>query len=444
MDAHSNSAVCTPTRYGVLTGRYTWRTTLKRGVLKGFSKPLIAKDRLTVPALLKQADYTTACIGKWHLGMDWPTKDGKEVQKGLQNVDFNKDIQHNPLDLGFDYYYGISASLGMAPHVFIENRRVVKEPTIYVKKKSPEAKKLLNGREGWMVEGWDIHDVLPRFRDKAVEFIEDHASASPEQPFFMYMALNSPHKPIAPNKEFRGTSKAGEYGDFVVETDHAVGQVVQAVKDAGVADNTLIVFTSDNGPERIMYGIHEEYGHDGSAQFRGCKRDNWDGGHRIPFFAAWPNAITPGQSSQEIICLTDMLATCAEITGQKLPDDAGEDSVSMLPALNTSNTKPLREAIVHHSSKGFFAIRKGEWKLLLHDGSGGNKYPDITTPEVQLYNMRIDETETQEFSDQHPEIVTELATLMKQYVVNGRSTTGLPQQNETSEKWHQLDWMQRY
>ncbi|MBT3227639.1 MAG: arylsulfatase [Candidatus Marinimicrobia bacterium] len=443
-DAHSNSGVCTPTRYGVLAGRYTWRTKLKRGVLKGHSKPLIPTNRLTVPALLRQSGYATACIGKWHLGMDWPTKDGEEAKLGLKNVDFNQDIQHNPLDLGFDYYYGISGSLGMPPHVFIENRRVVEEPTIYVKKKTPEAKQLLNGREGWMVEGWDIHYVLPRFRDKAVEYIKDHTKKSPEQPFFMYLPLNSPHKPIAPNKEFLGKSEAGEYGDFVMETDHAVGQVVKAVQETGIADNTLIIFTSDNGPERIMYAIHKEFGHDGSAQYRGCKRDNWDGGHRIPFFATWPGTIQAGHSTSELICLTDMLATCAEITDQELPDNAGEDSVSILPALKGINSQPIREAVVHHSAKGFFAIRQGDWKLLLHDGSGGNKYPDVKTPPIQLYNMRIDETETQEFSVQNPEIVNKLAGLMKQYITNGRSTAGSPQSNDGEEDWRQIDWMKNY
>ena len=443
-DAHSNSAVCTPTRYGVLTGRYSWRTKLQNGVLKGHSMPLIPIDRITVPALLKQSGYATACIGKWHLGMDWPTKDGKEAKLGLKNVDFNRDIQHNPLDLGFDYYYGMSASLGMAPHVFIENRRVVQEPTIYVEKKSPVRKKLLNGREGWMAEGWDIYKVLPKFRDKSIEFIKDHVQQHQDQPFFLYLPLNSPHKPIAPNEEFRGKSGAGEYGDFVMETDDAIGQVLQTVEDAGIADNTLIIFTSDNGPERIMYDIFKEYGHDGSAQYRGCKRDNWDGGHRIPFFARWPSVIPAGSKSDEVICLTDLMATAAAITDQTLPETAGEDSVSILPALTGAKlTTPLREAVVHHSSKGFFAIRQGEWKLLLHDGSGGNKYPDVVTGDIQLYNMAADEAETTNLAEQHPEIVQRLAKLMKKYVLVGRSTTGVPQRNDAEDLWHQLRRVKR-
>jgi len=437
-DAHSGSGVCTPTRYGILTGRYSWRSILKKGVLQGHSRALISSDRLTVADLLKKAGYKTACIGKWHLGMDWPTKDGRPAVKGLKNVDFKQDIKNSPLDFGFDYFFGISGSLGMAPHTFIENRRVVVEPTIYVKDKKILHGKLINGREGWMAKDWDPKKVLPEITRKAVNFIKQTTTKSPGQPFFLYFALTSPHKPVVPNDEFIGKSQAGYYGDFVVETDWVVGQILQTVRNVGIEQNTIIIFTSDNGPERTKYEREKRYHHDSTAHFRGCKRDNWEGGHRIPFFAKWPGRIKPGSICNEPICLTDFMATCAEITGQKLPDNAGEDSYSILPLLlGKKINKPIREAVIHHSSRGYFAIRQGEWKLLLHEGSGGNKYNLEDDSPIQLYNIKKDKYETKNVADKYPDIVQRMGKLIKKYILEGRSTPGAPQKNDGSEFWPQ-------
>jgi len=419
-DAHSPSAVCTPTRYGVLTGRYCWRSRLKRGVLGGYSPALIESGRMTVASLLKQHGYATACVGKWHLGLG-----------NAKKTDFDKPLVPGPNAVGFDYFYGISASLDMPPYCYIENDRPVERPTSTVK----EGKSTDDGwwRAGAIAPGFKHIKVLPTLTEKAVEIIDNHATKKPNKPLFMYFPLPAPHCPIAPADFVKGRSKAGGYGDFVVEVDWTVGQVVKALDRNGLADNTLIIITSDNGCpgrtklKRDPYSIVELYGHRPSGKLRGIKADVWDGGHREPFIARWPGKIPAGTVTDKLICLTDLTATCAAIVGAKLPDDAGEDSYNILPALfGQKNARPIREAVVHHSLSGVFCIRQGKWKLILGRGSGGFSNPRSYKPKPgeprgQLYNMQEDLAESRNLWSEHPEIVERLTNLLEKYKRQGYS-----------------------
>jgi len=416
-EAHASSSVCTPSRYSILTGRYNWRSRLQSGVLSGFSPPLIAKDRLTVPALLKQYGYGTACVGKWHLGM-------KISKKHLTSP-----IRDGPTTRGFDYYFGISASLDMPPFAFIENDRFTEAPTA--------VKKWI--RQGAAAPGFEAADVLPTLTRKAVEYIGRQAATG--QPFFLYLPLNSPHTPLAPAKAWQGKSSLGAYGDFVMETDWAVGEVLAALETNGVAGHTLLIFTSDNGcAPYIGVAELERQGHFPSEHRRGYKADIWDGGHRIPFIARWPGRIKAGATSDQLICLSDLMASCAGILGAQLPDNAGEDSVSILPALLGKANKPLREAIVHHSIEGDFAIRQGSWKLELCASSGGWSAPKPGSkeakrlPPIQLYDMAKDAGERANEYKAHPEIVQRLTKLLERYIAEGRSTPGAPQKNDAAVK----------
>jgi len=426
IDAHSGSAVCTPTRYGVLTGRYCWRSRLKKGVLGGWSAPLIPKTRMTVASLLKKHRYNTACVGKWHLGWNWSlAKDGVNTEdwnlKG-DAVDFSKPIEHGPIDLGFDYFFGIPASLDMAPYVYIENDRVTAIPDSVIAKSG--GKKFW--RKGPIAPDFKHIEVLSRLTEKAVGYIDRQ---SKEKPFFMYFPLSAPHKPILPSRQFQGKSGTNEWGDFVMQVDWTVGRVIKALEKKGLAENTLIIVTSDNGATPgADFARLAEFGHDPSYVFRGHKADIFEGGHRIPFVARWPRAIKAGSVCNETICLTDLMATAAEIVDYKLPDNAGEDSVSILPALRGDKyKKPLRQATVHHSANGSFSIRQGRWKLELCPGSGGWSKPRPNSkeakklPRIQLYDLRSDVGETTNLHDKHPEVVERLTKLLEKYKKQGFS-----------------------
>jgi len=421
-DAHAPSAVCTPTRYGVLTGRYCFRSPLKNGVLGGGSAPLIPTNRLTVPALLKRRGYQTAGFGKWHLGLDWATKDGKIPAPDMANVDFSKPFRNGPTKLGFDYFYGISASLDMPPYTFLENDRATVIPD-----RTSEGKPFpVNWRRGPIAPGFDHREVMASLTAKSTGRIDRWAKERSGKPYFAYMALTAPHTPVVPRSRFQNITGAGDYGAFVAEVDWTVGQIVEAVKRSGAESNTLVIVTSDNGPEKQMEERKLEYQHYSAYHFRGHKRDIWDGGHRIPFLAKWPGKIRPGSRSAEILCLTDLMATCTALTGATLPYNAGEDSYNMLPALlGEQRSKPIREAIVHHSSWGSFAIRQGEWKLLLVRGVGdGPPSKDTALPPGQLYNIEQDFGEVNNLYEQHPEIVKRLTALLDRYLAEGRSTPG--------------------
>ena len=443
-DVHSSSSVCTPTRYGIMTGRYNWRTKLQSGVLGGLSPRLIEPGRLTVAQLLKNNGYHTAAIGKWHLGMDWARKEGKDVAElniesaaQVNNVDYAQPIKNGPNAVGFDYYFGISASLDMVPYTFIENDRVTKLPT--VEKDFP----MFLGREqgkcrrGPAAPDFEVEDVLPTLTTKAIGYIKSRAAdAKAGKPFFLYLPLASPHTPIAPTKEWQGKSGLNHYADFVMQTDHAIGQLLAELDKQGLGENTLVIVTSDNGcsPQADFPALLAK-GHNPSYEFRGHKADIFDGGHRVPFLVRWPARVKAGTLSQQLLCLTDFMATAADIIGAKLPDTAAEDSVSFLPALLGTDKAPLREAVVHHSINGSFAIRQGNWKLELCRDSGGWSDPRPGTPKatelpaVQLFDLAKDIGEQTNVQDKHPEVVTRLAKLLEKHVADGRSTPGTPQQN---------------
>ncbi len=449
-DAHSSSAVCSPTRYGILTGRYNWRSRLKSGVLGGLSPRLIEEGRMTVAALLKQHGYATACIGKWHLGLDWVKFPGKEVSAlniesaaQVGSVDFSKPFTNGPLAVGFDSYFGIAASLDMVPYTFLENDRVAKAPT--ETQKFPMMTGRAGGftREGPTAPGFTAEEVLPALTRRAVEYIGAHAAdAKAGRPFFIYMPLTAPHTPIAPTAEWLGKSGLNPYADFVMQTDATLGAVLDALEKGGVAENTLVIFTSDNGcSPQAKFDELAAKGHNPSYEFRGNKADIYDGGHHVPYLVRWPARVKAGTRSDQIVCLNDFMATCAAIVGAKLPDTAGEDSVSLLPALEGRAEKPLREALVHHSINGSFAIRQGQWKLELCADSGGWSDPrpgkaPAGSPAVQLYDLSADLGEQRNVQADHPEIVARLTALLEKYVADGRSTPGAPQQNTGAVEIH--------
>lgn len=418
-DAHSNSAVCTPTRYGILTGRYCWRTRLKKNTLDGYSKHLIEDGRMTVASMLKPYGYHSACIGKWHLGWDWQKKGDKPKE-----IDFAAPIQHGPITNGFDYSFCIPASLDMAPYVYVENDRVTAVPNRIVEGKT--GKLLL--REGPTGADFEHIEVLPKLTEKAVDYIHQRAAADDQSPFFLYFPLPAPHTPILPTKQFQGKSGTNEYGDFVLQVDWTVGQVLKALKQNGFEKNTLVIFTSDNGcaPQADFEEL-ARFGHDPSYVFRGHKADLFEGGHRVPFITRWPGRIPKEVTCDDTICLTDLMATVAEIVGYTLPDDAGQDSVSILADLLGTATGPAREATVHHSINGSFSIRQGQWKLELCPGSGGWSSPRPGSeqakqlPPIQLYDLSKDIAETHNVQDQYPEVVQRLKTLLQKYVDSGRS-----------------------
>ncbi len=440
-DAHTPSAVCTPTRYGLLTGRYNWRTKLQSGVLGGLSPRLIEEGRLTVAQLLKDSGYATACVGKWHLGMDWAKHEGKQVEAlniekpdQVWSVDFKKPIANGPNAVGFDYYFGIAASLDMVPYTYIENDRVTAVPT--KEAAFPMMTDRENGgmtRKGPAAEGFEAVDVLPKLVEKASEWIGKAAKAG--KPFFLYMPLNAPHTPTNPSPEWKGKSGLNAYGDFVMQVDAATGQVLDALEKAGAAGNTLFIFTSDNGcSPQAKFDELRAKGHDPSAGFRGHKADIFEGGHRVPFIVSWPGKVKAGGSSGQTVCLTDFMATAADVTGAKLPAGAAEDSVSFLPVL--LGTDGLRRtALVSHSINGSFAIREGNWKLILCAGSGGWSAPRPGTaeekdlPSDQLYDLASDHAEQKNVAAEHPEMVKRLGGLLDKYIADGRSTPGEAQKN---------------
>jgi arylsulfatase A-like enzyme len=407
-DAHSGSSVCSPTRYGVLTGRYAWRSRLQHGVLDGYVEPLIAKDRLTVPAFLQQQGYHTACIGKWHLGFTIEGAGKKGGGEGkLEGAPIGAVTPDGPVTRGFDEFFGFHHARMMKS--LFENDRVTE-----------------------MVEPVEM---LPLLTQHATEHIVRRAKTG--KPFFLYLALNSPHTPIVPSKEWQDKSGLGDYADYVMETDWAIGEVLRALDQAGIADNTLVVATSDNGcsPQAGVKKL-EAQGHFASAQFRGYKSDIWDGGHRVAFFVRWPNHVKPGSECSQLICHTDLMATCAEILGAELPDTAGEDSVSILPALMGKEIATLRKSVVHHSISGCFAVRQGNWKLELCAGSGGWGKPSDADAKkqglanVQLYDLSTDIGETKNVQEEHPELVAHLTKILEQQIADGRSTPGAKQKND--------------
>ena len=412
-DAHTPSSVCSPTRYGLLTGRYAWRTRMKSGVLNGYSPALIEPGRLTLASLLASRGYRTACVGKWHLGLG-----------DAEPADYSKALSPGPNAVGFDESFVLPASLDMPPYVFVENERA----TVFPSESIAASRMRRDGgggfwREGAIAPGFRHQDTLPTLAARALAFIQKQ---SREKPFFLYFPLTAPHTPWMPNEEVRGRAKAGYYGDFVAQVDDTVGAVLDALDKKQLADNTIVIFTSDNGAHWLPSDI-DRWQHRANANWRGQKADLWEGGHRVPFAVRWPGTVAPGSRSDQTICHTDLLATIAAIVEHPLAGDAGEDSVSILPALlGQAGNAPLHEAVVHHSADGTFAIRQGPWKLAMKLGSHGfsepkNVEPTPSGPQGQLYHLIDDPSESQNRWLEEPAIVERLANLLTRYQQQGRS-----------------------
>lgn len=428
MDAHSPSSVCTPTRYGILTGRYPWRSRLPTGVLRGYGQALIEAKELTVAELLKQKGYTTGVVGKWHLGLDWVIRD--EFQDSIRLledlpilteinsdwINFNVPPQNGPLSHGFDYSYILPASLDMDPYCYLENDVLTELPDAYTPGNDLDAPSWATGafwRAGRIAKSFDFHEVLPTFVNKAVGFIADHKDK--ETPFFLYLPLAAPHTPWVPTDDFNGKSNAGQYGDFVQMVDTEVGRLLKYLDDNNLSKNTIVFFTSDNGPYWRPEFI-EQFNHRAASIYRGMKADIWEGGHRIPFIVRWPGHVESGTQSQQITTLTNLMATLAEITGAKKGPTDGMDSYSIFPALHGSepdNAVP----IIHHSSRGYFAIRQENWKYIEGLGSGGFSQPAIVDaeegmPAGQLYDMSLDAGEQNNLIKENAEKASELLQLL--------------------------------
>ncbi|BDD12410.1 arylsulfatase (plasmid) [Fulvitalea axinellae] len=422
-DAHTNSSVCTPTRYGVLTGRYCWRGRLKRGVINGYGKPVIEEGRETVASYLKTQGYKTGIVGKWHLGLEFDRQ--PEAKEGSANygkpgaINYDKPLKRTPNDWGFDESYIISASLDFPPYIYIKDRLATELPTDKQEKLTAPTYM----RAGEKAPSFNPEETLDHLLGKAQTFIKE--SAKGEKPFFLYFPITAPHKPVMPHKRFRGTTGLGHYADFVSQVDWTIGELNRTLKEAGVEDNTLVVYTSDNGSFMYSYDTAEQpvdnvadssklWFHPGSHRanhvFRGTKADIWEGGHRVPFLVRWPDKIKNGVIVDSTVCLTDLFATVVDITGGKLADNAGEDSFSFYSLLEEKQLEEARPPVIHHSIGGMFAIRDGKWKLVLGSGSGGRQKPrgkNFEKP-YALYDMEADISERKNLIDVYPEVAERL------------------------------------
>ncbi len=449
-DGHSSSGVCSPSRYTLLTGRYHWRSRLQTGIVGVFGAPLIAPERMTIGTLAKQHGYRTAAIGKWHLGWDWPItaeqrkhlqaprKAGKDdeaaptaEQLTTWRTVFSKPVANGPTTRGFDTYFGTDVP-NWPPYCFIENDRTLGIPSTFL---PPENfKNHLASTPGPALKGWRLEAILPALGARASDFITEVAK-QPE-PFLLYLPLTSPHTPLAVNAEWKDKSRLNTYADFVMETDAVVGRVLKALDQSGAVENTLVVFTSDNGcAPYIGVGDLEQLGHFPSGPLRGYKADAWEGGHRVPFMVRWPGQVKPGSTCAQLVHQADLLATFAEIFGATLPANAGEDSFSLLPLLKGSD-QPVRQHAVSASISGVPALRSGPWKYVAAPGSGGwGKGGDQRQP-IQLYELGKDIGETRNLAAEQPERVAQMKALLEKLITNGRSTPGAPQQNDVEVRRH--------
>ena len=439
-DAHSPSTVCTPTRYSILTGRMQFRTGM-RGVFTGAGGPcLIEQDRLTLPQMLKNKGYTTACIGKWHIGMSFFDKKGKRITdqgiNGVQQIDYTRPIPDGPLHRGFDKFYGtVSCPTTDWLYAYIDGDRIPVPPTKLIdKKKLPKHPYSRDCRPGMVAKNFNHEEVDLVFLDKSKHFLESHVKNNPQKPFFLYHSMQAVHLPSFPAEQFKGKTKAGPHGDFIFEMDYIVGELLKTLDSLGVADNTLVIFASDNGPEvTTTINMRKTHKHDGARPWRGFKRDQWEGGHRTPFIAKWPGKVKRGTTSDQLLSLTDIMETCARIVSTKLPNNAAEDSYNMLPVLlGTQSDIPVRKHMLQQTHTLALSIREGQWKYLDHQGSGGNKYkaPRLkayslkgSDPQVsgQLYNLTTDPGETKNVYSKHPEIVKRMKAQLEEFKKNGRS-----------------------
>lgn len=442
-DGHSSSAVCSPSRYTLLTGRYHWRSRLQTGIVGLWEPPLISEERLTIGGLAKRYGYQTACIGKWHLGWDWPiSAETKELfltggyggRKDITATDahraawrdtFEQPIAGGPVSRGFDEYFGTDVP-NWPPYCFIENDRTLGIPSEFA---SPQLfEKNQASVQGPALVDWMLEPILPTLGRRAVEFITRQAKNA--SPFLLYMPLTSPHTPLSVNDPWKDKSGLGLYADFVMETDSVVGQVLQAIADAGITDNTLVFFTSDNGcAPYIDVQALEQMGHYPSGPLRGYKSDVWEGGHRVPFIVRWPGVIAAGSVCDQLVHQADLIATIAEILAHDLKDNEGEDSFSLMPLLN-GDFQPVREHSISCSIRGVPSLREGSWKLILAPGSAGWTEGGDPTDRIQLYELSMDLGETSNLASTYPERVAQLQQTLEDLITRGRSTPGNPQPND--------------
>ncbi|VGO18086.1 sulfatase family protein [Pontiella sulfatireligans] len=445
-DAHTSDTICTPTRYGILTGRYSWRSGLKKGVLRGNSHHLIDPARETVASFLKKQGYATACIGKWHLGMELPKKSKKPANGPASEVFGVSEFAPNAY--GFDYSWGVE-TFNLSPHCYVENGQALGNLE-YIDSKDEIAARGIEGNTGWLADDFNQTEVLEKTADKTCGWIREHA----QEPFFAYMPLNAPHYPLMPRDEFRGKSGLSLHGDFMMEVDWAVGEVLKTLDELKLSENTLVIFTSDNGiAHKVGNAEMQAKGHFSCGIYRGCKGNIWEGGHRVPFLVRWPVTVKAGVGNNDLICTTDLLATVADLCKVPLAENTGEDSVSFLRALNGL---PIpgndSRGIVHHSDQGTFALRRGKWKLVLDDGGPSPRVNPKDQPiinsdaTVMLFDMETDEVESTNVAAQKPETVDAMMRELASIVFNGRSTPGPTQQNEKASKgkWTQVDSLRSY
>jgi arylsulfatase A-like enzyme len=438
-DGHSSSGVCSPSRYALLTGRYHWRTRLQAGIVGVFGDPLIAPDRLTIAGLAKQHGYRTACVGKWHLGRDWGVPQDKrelfQVGKALPAATdehratwrevFSKPIAGGPTTRGFDEYFGTDVP-NWPPYCFIENDRTVGIPSELLP--AELFKGHLASLQGPALKDWKLEPILPALGDRACEFIARQMKA--KQPFLLYLPLTAPHTPLAVTDEWKGRSSLGMvYPDFVMETDAVIGRVLGALKRSGVADNTLVFFTSDNGCAPYSGAKEmEAKGHYPSGPLRGYKADVWEGGHRVPYVVRWPGVVKPGSVCRQLVHHADIMATLADVLGTKLPDTTAEDSFSLLPLLHGED-KAVRANAVSCAARGVAGLRKGPWKLIFE------RDPQAKT-DARLYNLDDDLGETKNLAAEKPELVAGMKSLMEKLIADGRSTRGAAQKNDVEVRIH--------
>ena len=435
-DGHCSDTVCTPSRYGLLTGRYSWRTELKRGVFGAERTCLIPDNRMTLASLLSKQGYRTAMVGKWHLGMDFP---GTYRQR-----DWKKPTRDMPLDKGFDYYWGIPASMNYGVLAWFDGRFPETPPTLFTRKKPnkialsdyrikpPYQAQPTMPRDLEVATDFVDSACLTRFTDQAINWLTTHQQQHADTPFFLYLPLTSPHKPVIPLERFRGQGSAGAYGEFMIETDYHVGRILDYLDQAKLSKNTLVIFTSDNGPEKTWPERATKFQHQSNGIYREGKRSIYEGGHRVPFILRWPAKVKAGKKWTRPVCQTDILATLAELVGQQLPANAGEDSVSFLNVLSGEKTQPQRPPMIHHSMQGRYAVRSANWKLVMETKKMGR----------ELYNLASDPRESNNVLKQHPEIASELTKKITTIVNRGRTTAGPVVKNDTPW-WPDLTWIKK-
>ncbi len=434
-DAHSPSTVCTPTRYSIMTGRMAFRTGY-RGVFSGAGGPcLIEPERLTLPGMLRDSGYTTAMFGKWHIGLTFYDSQGDTIHKGdldsVKRIDFARAIPDAPIHRGFDQFFGTAC----CPttdwlYAFIDGDRIPVPPTGQLDQSPlPKHDYSTDNRRGMIAPDFDLETVDLVFLEKSQRFLREHVRNTPDKPFFLFHSMQAVHLPSFPAKQFQGKTDSGPHGDFIFEMDWIVGELLKTLEELEIADNTLVIFASDNGPETIsVLAMRRDYEHDGARPWRGVKRDGWEGGHRTPFIVRWPEKVPAGSVSGQLLSLTDIMATCAALTNASPPATAAEDSFNMLPVmLGTHGSESLRPFMLQQTWTLKMSIRQGHWKYLDHQGSGGNNYdgdgrwsmkpyalvdqePDAPG---QLYDLEADPGETNNLYSQHPRVVAELKSLLE-------------------------------